>query len=586
MVKDEPQPKQADQDNTGGMRNTVSPTPDLFPPPEAMRPTLVGSEYMISAGHPLVAHVAAQVLERGGTAIDAGVAAGLASNVIQVDMCNLGGVAPTLLRQAGSNKVWSISGVGTWGSKVTLEKYLGRYGHDMPLGAAVGVVPAAVDVWLTALERFGTWSFKDVVEPALHYAQEGFILDYRTTQALEILGRGFSKWESSRRIYWWQGHPPKMGERLIQRDLATTLRTLVEAEGGSSRENAINNVRGAFYKGEIAERIVAFNEREGGWLTKEDLATFRCEVGEAPSYHYHGYDVHTTGMYSQGPVLLQALSVLKNFDLTALGHNSADYLHYLVEALKLAFSERELYYADPKFARVTINELLADDYATQLQGMIQRHKVLPDLPTANAQPKAHFDTTYFCIVDKHSNAFSSMPSDTLDGSPVVPGLGILTSPRGVQSRLEPTHPNVLQAGKRPRLTPAPALALQGERVMPFGCPGGDVIVQSMLQAFLNLVHFDMLPQQAVEAARVSTFAFPGSFFPNVHVPGLLRVEQRIPESVRNELVNRGHNVRLWPDYEFDAGGVSLVCDLQEPSSQGRVLGAGADPRRINYAWGK
>jgi gamma-glutamyltranspeptidase / glutathione hydrolase len=577
--------KLADTENTGGMRNFASPTPSIFPPPEAMRPTLVGSEYMISAGHPLVAQVAASILEQGGTAIDAGVAAGLASNVIQVDMCNFGGVAPTLLRQGGSSQVWSMSGVGYWGSKVTLEKFKARYGDDMPLGAAVGVVPAAPDVWITALQRFGTMSFKDVAAPAIHYAEEGFPLDFRTATALEILGRGFSKWESSRSIYHPQGRAPRLGERVVQKDLADLLKTLVNAERGVTREDALENVHRTFYEGDIAERIIEFNEEQGGWLTREDLAHFRGDIEIAPHYIYHGYAVHTPDMFSQGPVILQTLSLLERFDLSLLEHNSADYIHIVVEAMKLAFSDRERFYSDPKFTDVNLEQLLSEKHVKTLRDMIQKNKARPDLATVK-QGQARFDTTYFCIIDKHGNAFSSMPSDTLDGSPVVPGLGILTSPRGVQSRLDPHHPACLQAGKRPRLTPAPALALKGEQVMAFGCPGGDVIVQSMLQAFLNVVHFEMLPQQAVEAARVATFAFPGSFFPNVHAPGLLNIESRISENVRSELASRGHNVRVWPDYEFDAGGVSLVCDLQAPTSQGCVLVAGADPRRTNYAWGK
>jgi gamma-glutamyltranspeptidase / glutathione hydrolase len=578
--------KKMDAENTGGMRNFVSPTPSVFPPPESMRPTLIGSQYMISAGHPLVAHIAAEVLEKGGTAIDAGVAAGLASNVIQVDMCNFGGVAPTLIRQAGSDMVWSISGVGYWGRKVTIEKFSERYGNDMPLGAAVGVVPAAPDVWLTALERFGTWSFKDVVAPAIRYAEEGFPLDFRTATALEILGRGFSKWESSRTIYHPQGRPPKLGERIVQKDLARLLKTLVNAEQGTDRATALDNVRKAFYQGDSAEQLVRFNEQEGGWLTQEDLAEFRCDVEPAPSYTYQGYAVHTTNMFSQGPVILQTLSVLEHFDLASFGHNSADYIHLLVEAMKLAFSDRERFYSDPNFTEVSLDHLLSSLHIKNLRKKMRGTKALPDLASAQFQGQARSDTTYLCIIDKAGNAFSSMPSDTLDGAPIVPGLGIITSPRGVQSRLDPNHPASLQAGKRPRLTPAPALALKGEQVMAFGCPGGDVIVQSMLQAFLNIVHFEMLPQQAVEAARVATFAFPGSFFPNVHIPGLLNVEARVPESVRSNLAQRGHNVRVWPEYEFDAGGVSLVCDLQAPTKESRVLAGAADPRRTNYAWGK
>ncbi|UCC74429.1 MAG: gamma-glutamyltransferase [Gemmatimonadota bacterium] len=577
--------------STGGMRNFDSPTPDVFPPPESMRPTLVGEHYMISAGHPLVAHIAAQVLERGGSAIDAGVAGGIACNVIQVDMANFGGVAPILVRQAGSDEVWSISGVGSWGRKVSLETFVERFGDDMPLGAPVAVVPAAPDAWIAALRRFGSWSFAEVAAPSIAYARDGFPLDFRTATALEIFGSGFGDWESSRRVYWPENRPPVTGERLCQPDLAALLETMAAAERGVNRDEALENVRQAFYRGEVAEQIVRFNQQGGGWLTLEDLAEFRCEVAPAPYVDYHGYRVHTTGPYSQGPAMLQALAILAGFDLSAMEHNSAAYLHTLAESLKLAFSDRERYYGDPNFVEVDLEHLLSKEHADDLRSYIRADAALPDLPTVTGPARKRFDTTYLCVIDRDGNAFSAMPSDTLDGGPIVPGLGIITSPRGVQSRLDSKHPSAIAPGKRPRLTPSPAIAVRpGEgadaMVMPFGCPGGDVILQAMLQAFLNTVHFEMLPQQAVEAPRVAAFSFPDSFYPHVHIPGRLSVERRIPERVRADLEARGHKIHLWPEYEFDAGGVSLAGDLKPPSASGRVLAAGADPRRVNYAWGK
>lgn len=574
----------------GGMQNSASPTPGVFPPPEAMRPTLVGERFMISAGHPLVAQVCAEVLEAGGTAIDAGIAGGLASNVIQVDMCNLGGVAPMLVRRAGSSKVHSISGVGHWGSEVTLAKFKARYGGSMPLGVGVGVVPAAADAWIRALRNFGTLSFAEVAGSAQRVAEKGFLLDLRTAKALEILGRNFTKWPSSREVYWWQGRAPKLGERLKQPALASLLKRLIEAEKGDTREAALDNVRRAFYEGEVAERILDFSRREGGWLSRDDLASFTCEVKEAQGYNYHGHQVYTTDTVTQGPILLQALSILKAFDLKTMGHNTADYLHVMTEALKLAFSERERCYCDPALMAESLGSLLSDDHAGKLRNMVNMKRVLDDLPTVLGDMSRH-DTTYLCVVDSDGNAFSATPSDTLDGSPIIPELGIMISPRGVQNRLQENHPSAIAAGKRPCITPAPALVLiPGEgtdaEVMPFGAPGGDVIVQAMLQSFLNMVHFDMLPQQAVEAPRLATFAFPGAFYPNVQVARRVNVEAGVPEDVRAELAARGHDVFVWPEYEFDAGGVSVVCDFYPPSREGRVLVAGADPRRSNYAWGR
>lgn len=589
----EPNGAAALEEAAGGMRNSTSPVPNIFPPPESMRPTLIGENYSVVAGHPLVAMVAADVLERGGTAIDAGVAAGLASNVIQADMCNLGGVAPILLRRAGSDQVWSISGVGSWSRDVTLDAYLDRYKGDMPLGAPCSVVPAAADAWLTALSRFGTWSFAEVAAPAIRYAEEGFVLDRRTALAYELMGATFKNWETSRAIYWPQSRPPREGDRLRQMDLARLLKRLAAAERGATRGEALEAVRKAFYEGETAERIVAWVKAGGGWMTLSDLAEFRNEVMPAKSCDYRGWRMFTGGTYSQAPVILQTLSVLAGFDLASSSMNDEAYLHLLVEAMKLAFSDREKFYADPNFSDTGIEELLSDDHVARLRAMIRPDKALPDLPTLDLPTPSgtnrgkRRDTTNFTIIDKHGNAFSCSASDTIDGNPVVPGLGIIVSPRGVQSRLMPGHPAALAPGKRPRLTPAPALALSlgdGEPgVMALSASGGDVIPQGILQAFLNIVDRGLSPQQSVEAPRVTCLSFPDSFFPHFHDRGRLSVEARICESVRSGLARRGHRIHLWPDYEFDASGVAVSMDMMRPMDGRRVLGSGADPRRSHYA---
>lgn len=577
---------------SGGMRSLDdSPTPNVFPPPESLRPTIVGSHYAVSAGHPIVAQIAARVLDRGGTAIDAGVAAGLASNVVQVDMANFGGIAPIVLRTAGSDQVWSIAGVGTWGQDVTIDAFRERFGDDMPLGGAVSIVPGAPAGWIAALREFGTWSFADVAAPAIELAAGGFPLDHRTSKALEIFGDGFSDWESTRKIYWPKERPPRPGEWLHQPQLAALLQRLADAETGTNRKSALTNVHRTFYEGEVAQRIVDFVRADGGWLTLEDLAEFVADVEPAPLCEYHGYRVHTTSTWSQGPVVLQSLAVLAGYDLASFGHNSADYIHYVAEAMKVAFSDREQYYGDPRFVDMNLNWLTSTEHADELRNLIDATASLPSLPTLPAaQPKRH-DTTSFCIVDGAGNAFSATPSDTIDGSPIVPELGIIVSPRGVQSRLDPDHPTALAPGKRPRVTPAPALALSADtgsdrRIIAFGCPGGDVIVQAMLQVFLNYLHFDMTAQQAVEAPRIATFSFPDSFYPNTQVPTRLSLESRVDEAIRAELEARGHNLYIWPDYEFDAGGVTLVADMHAPESDERVLEAGADPRRSSYAVGR
>lgn len=569
-----------------------------------MRPTLVGERHMVSAGHPLVADVATRVFEQGGNAVDAGVAAGLAANVVQADMCNFGGVAPLLVRAAGSDQVWSIAGLGGWGEDVTLAAHLERFGGDMPAGAGCAVVPGAPAAWIAALRRFGTWDFTSAVAPAIELASEGFAVDRRTAESLGTLGRKFAQWETSRSIYWPRGRAPTVGERLVQSDLAALLGALAAAEHealdrGGSREEGLTAAHRAFYEGETAERIAAFVRGGGGWMSLDDLRGFEAEIEPAVSSDYGGWSISVNDTWTQGPALLQVLAILSGFKLSGLEHNGTRYVHLLAEAIKLAFSDRERFYADPRHVDVPLQWLLSDERATELRGMIDPRSALPNLPTLGAagQPSAgvrerHLDTTYLCTADARGNAFSATMSDTLDGGPLVPGLGIIVSPRGVQSRLDPDHAAVLAAGKRPRLTPAPALALRsgdGDRdafVWPFGCPGGDMILQGMVQAFLNVVEFGMTAQQAVESPRVGCYSYPDSFFPHVEVSGCVSVEGGFSETVKSELAAIGHRIVDWPRLEFDAGGVSMVLELEGSEPGHRVLAAADDPRRTCYAGGR
>jgi gamma-glutamyltranspeptidase/glutathione hydrolase len=568
-----------------------NPTPELWSPPESMRPTVVGGRSVVSAGHPLVADVAMRVFAAGGNAIDAGVAGGLAANVVQSDMCNFGGVAPVLVRGAGDDTVHSVAGLGTWGTGATAEAHVARHGGDMPAGGPCAVVPAAPAAWIAALKRFGTWSFADVAAPAIELALEGFALDLRLAESLQITGGTFGAWPSTRQVYWPEGRAPREGEWLVQEDLGRLLQRLADAERGATRADALDRVHREFYESEVADVLVRWVTEGGGWMTREDLAGFQAEIEPAVCASYRGWDVYVTDTWTQGPALLQALNILGGFDLSALGHNSADYLHTLAEAVKLAFADRERFYGDPRHVDVPLDWLLSQDRATELRDQIRPDRVLPT-PIAAGSGSARADTTYLCTADAAGNAFSATVSDTIDGAPIVPGLGIMVSPRGVQSRLDPAHPAGIAPGKRPRLTPAPGLATRREAgaddlmVWPFGCPGGDVILQAMLQTLVNSIDFGMTPQQAVEAPRASCFSFPGSFFPHAHVSGRISIEDRIEQSVRTELGRRGHEIVTWPGWEFDAGGVCHVRDIVPPHDGRRALGAGADPRRICYAQGR
>ncbi len=566
----------------GGMGGGL--VPGIYSPPEAMRPTVVGDRWAVVAGHPLVSQIAADVLSRGGNAIDAGVAAGIASNVVQVDMANFGGIAPILVRVAGRDVAQSVAGVGRWGMAADREGLQARYGGGLPLGGVPCIVPGAPSAWITALARFGTWSFSEVAAPAAELALGGFPLDLRTAESLRLMGTGFARWPTTREIYWPSGRAPGFGERLVQADLGRLLGILAAAEQGDTRLERLNAVHNAFYRGPIAAQIVSFVQSAGGYLAEPDLASFQAQVAQAPSVSYRDWRVFVPPTWSQGLITAQALGILRGIPLAQLGHNSPDYLHHVIEALKLAFADREQYYGDPDFTRLDPEELVSERYLATLRARIGR-RALGKLAAADESASPLRSTTAVAVVDAHGNAFCTAPSDTLDGAPIISGLGISCSPRGVQSRLAAGHPNALAPGKRPCVTPAALIALGGEgnsETWAMACPGGDVIVQALTQVFLNMTEFGMTAQQAVEAPRIAGFSFPSAFHPHPGADRLVFVEDRIGPEVRDELERRGHDIHLWPPYEFDAGSVQH-CRAAAPGSEQCLITAGADPRRSAYA---
>jgi len=298
--------------------------------------------------------------------------------------------------------------------------------------------------------------------------------------------------------------------------------------------------------------------------------------------------------------LPMALNILKGYDLKAMGHNSADYIHVVTEALKLAFSDRHNHFGDPRLVKVPMAGLMSDKYAAWRRSLINMDQATPGMPPGG-DPKTLTtidnrcmpvpkrdeepgpgDTSYLCVIDRHGNAMSCTPSDGSDKTPIIPGVGILCSGRGTQSWSDPTHPSSVAPGKRPRLTPNPAMAFKNGKVyMPFGTPGGDVQTQAMLQVFLNVNVFGMSAQDAIEAPRFSTYSYPGSFEPHAYFPGRLYLESRIDKSVSDALAARGHKTYAWPDYTWLAG---AVCTIINDHKNG-VLHGGADLRRPAYVLG-
>ena len=569
----------------------------------AYRPTLMGTRGMVATEHYLSAEAGMRMLQAGGNAFDAAVAATLAEGVLNPHMHTFGGEISALVYSSQAKRVFAVNGNTVAPRAATIEWFRQ---HDISLIPFTGVLAAgpcaAPHALLLVLQRFGTMSFAQVVEPALELAEGGFPLhralrgpaptymptDFSIAGSAELFRK---TWPSSAKIYLPGDRLPEVGEVLKNPDLGRTFRRLIDAErkaGGYGREHGLAAACDAFYSGEIAHMIAAHAQAYGGLLSVEDLAAFRCTIEDPVVFHYRGYEVYKCGPWSQGPVFLQQLALLEGYDLKQLGHNNADYLHVLIEAAKLAFADREQYYGDPDFVDVPLAGLLAKEYAANRRALIDPQQASlaqrPGNPRTGAALLAGEEifaarawdpgTVYVAVVDRERNMASFTPSGAwIPASPVIDGLGFPLGTRLQTFYLDPRHPNALVPGKRPRTTLSPTLVLRnGAPSMVFGTPGGDQQDQWTLQFFLNLVEFGMEVQEAIEAPRCSSAHFPSSFYPHAAVPGLLRLEGRIAPAVCQELARRGHNVEIKADWsEGDVLGIWV--DLEKG-----ILRGGADPR--------
>lgn len=581
--------------------------PYQFLSPETTRPPVYGRQHMVSTNHFLATQGALRILEIGGNAIDAGVAAGLVINVVQPDETSLGGIVPILVHEGSSRRTYALCGVGPWSSAVPPEAFA-RMG-EIPQGPKSVVVPAAIDAWVVALQRAGRLSFEQVATPAIELAEGGYIVDRFLAANLAAEAETLRQWPPSAAIFLPQGRPPAQGEPLVQSDLARTLLELVRVERASKwkgRDSALQAIRDHFYRGVWAHEIVHAVNAWGGYLTVDDLATFQVRIEEPVRGPFADMELCVCGPWCQGPVILQTLEILNGVELPSLGHNHAEYLHVLVEALKLAFADRERFYGDPDYVHVPLESLLSAAYAARRRALIDVSRAAPAMPPAgdpwddtrsgdprgaapstqpNETPRRGGgpDTSYVAVIDRDGNAFSATPSDSSLVAPVVPGLGFVPSTRGSQSRPDVSHPAACLPGRRPRVTPTPVLGIKdGEAVMALGTPGGDAQPQALVQFLLNRFKFGLDPQAAVEAPRVISASFPQSFSPYTYLPGVLQVEGRIPRSICEALSNRGHRIEMWPDWYTASG---CVCAVLRDPGRGVIAGA-ADPRRLSVALGR
>lgn len=563
---------------------------------------LTGNRHMVAAGHYAAAHAGFLVLESGGNAIDAGVAAGIALGVLQSDIVNVAGVAPIMIRLAATGEVLTIDGLGVWPAAASAEFFRREHGGRIPDGLLRTVTPAAPAAWIAALDRFGTMSFGEVARFAIRFAADGFPVHSTMAEFVGAHAADYARFPRNAELYLPEGRPVEVGALLIQRELAATLQHMADEErahSGRGRSAGLAAARATFYDGDIAGKMATYHRENDGWLAREDLAGFQVAFEAPVRATYGGVELFTCGPWCQGPALLQMLAILEGIDLREMGHNSPAYIHLLTEVMKLAFADREACYGDPRFVDVPLGRLLSREFAAERRRRIDPARATPRMPEpgiglngerADAQRllvgdgalTLSPDTSYVAVVDRHGNAFSATPSDTSYDTPIIPGTGLCPSSRGSQSFTAPGHPSELKPGKRPRLTPNPALAILADgSVMPFGTPGGDVQTQAMLQVFLNLCVFDMDMASAVEAPRFATYSFPSSFEPHEELPGRLMLEARIGSGILDALTGLGHDAGAWPDWTNQAG---AVCAVMHDPARG-IMRASADPRRSTYAVG-
>ena len=572
---------------------------------QTMRPVIRGRQAAVSSMRAPATEAARQILQAGGNAFDAAVAGQAALGVTDFADNGIGSDAVVLVYVAGEKRVYSVNAEPRAPELASIEWYEKNNHGEIPAsdGLLSGGLPGVVDAWYTLLDRWGTMSFEQVLQPAIELAEKGFPLSEASANDIASTTK-ILKYPSTVKIYLPNGQLPKAGEVFKNPDLSRTLRKLIEAEQANKekgRHQALKAARDRFYQGDIARELASFSEANGGLFRYADFAGYTAEVETPVSIDYHGYQIYKNPSASQGPTELIALNLLEGFDLKSLGHNSADFLHIGVEAIKLAMADRERFLGDMDFIKIPYDGLLSKEYARERRKLIDPAKASLDLRPGSpekfgknasaANRPLHFvldgrashdgDTSYIAVVDKDHNMVSFEPSlHSSFGTGVVMGnTGIIFNCRGDYYSLVRGEANALEPRKRPRSTLQSTLVMKdGLPYAILGSPGGDDQVMRTMQTLINLIDFHMNIQQAIEAPRWSSRSFPASPFPHTMVPGDMSVEARIPEATRQALIARGHKLRISSSWSLGSN-AGIVID---PSTG--VLSSGADPRVEAYAW--
>jgi gamma-glutamyltranspeptidase / glutathione hydrolase len=585
------------------------------------RPELTGNFGMVASTHWLASAAGMATLERGGNAFDAAVAAGLTLQVVEPHLNGPGGDAPILLWSAERGEPLVICGQGPAPAAATIERYR-ELGLDLVPGSGLlaACVPGAFDAWMLMLRDFGTLGPADVFGFAIHYAERGFPMLARIVERIAEVEELFrDEWPSSGELWLDGGSVPSAGTIWRNRPLAATFRRIVEEaeSAGGGREEQIDAARDAFLRGFVAEAIAEFvdgaevmdgsGRRNPGVLSADDMARFSATIERPVTADYRGLTVCKAGPWSQGPAFLQQLRLLEDFDLAAMGRESAEFVHTVVECSKLAFADREAWYGDPAFTDVPLETLLSREYADERRALVGaeasydlrpgspdgREPMLAEVPEATVlaglgagEPtlgkSEGGDTCHVDVVDREGNMVAATPSGGwLHSSPAIPGLGLCLGTRAQMFWLTEGLPNSLEPGKRPRTTLTPSLALRdGEPYMAFGTPGGDGQDQWSLQFLLSHVDFGLNLQESIDAPGFTSTHFPSSFYPRVSEPGHLEIEERIGAEAVEGLRDRGHDVTVADPWSI--GRMSAVTRTSDG-----VLRAAANPRGMQgYAAGR
>ncbi|MEZ5354443.1 MAG: gamma-glutamyltransferase [Bryobacteraceae bacterium] len=532
------------------------------------RTVVMGTRGAVAAEHPMEARAALRVLESGGNAFDAAVALFYMTGVVEQHQSGIGGDMFLLAYSASEKRVVFINGTGPAPALATVERYR-KEGGIPDHGMLASTVPGAVGGFDLALKKYGTRKYPELLADAIEAAKEGHPLTHWAAGMHASAVKKLSPYPTSMKTLLRDGKPQDAGEVFVQADLARTLTEI--ARGGAD----------AFYRGPVAKRTAAFYEKHGGLIRLADLTGYAAEEGSPIRVPYKGLDVYQSAPNSQGIVLLMALNILESMDLRKMGHNSPEYLHVLVEAMKLAFADRDRYVGDPRFTSVPVEKLLSKSYAAA------RRKEIGERARAGAAPFGQAgETSSFSIADRFGNLVSVTHSvnSTFGSGVVVEGGGYVLNNRMPYFSLEDGDANVLKPGKRPRHTINPALALMdGRPYMAWNTPGGDNQPQAMLQAFLNMVEFGMNPQQAVEAATVTTTNFHASNYPQP-VGDELILPQGLAAEVGQALTAKGHHLRVtgqqYP-YGQQPSGAGAVKMLRIEPRTG-VMQVGVSPAKDDY----